>query len=500
MLAGHARIAVAVDASEPVGQWERFEATIRNDRPYRDPFRDVTVAATYTRPDGSVQQFWGFYDGDHTWRIRFMPDQVGTWRYAVHFSDGSASAEGNFRCIQSDTPGMVAVYRPNPIWFGFRTGAAGRDYSPLLIRSFHVGDRFFARNWPDEDRRAFLDWANQQGYNTLSIASHYLNRNTSGRGAGWDTPRLWPPNPAEYQRMERILDDLAARRIIVFPFAGFFGRSSEFPRDGADQELYIRYTLARVGSYWNVLLNVAGPESILRGKPYLTADQVNALGSLIHRLDVFDHPLTVHNPTGDDFFRDADWESFGTLQGPKTIDRAKLSAGLLRNHHAAKPLYAQETLWPGNTQGHPKYTDDDVRKNAYVILLSGATLNFADMAGDSSSGFSGTLDLSKKIQSRHDIARMVWDFFQSVPFHRMAPRQDLTDKGFCLAEPGRWYLNYLPAGGGVTLKLTGEGPYRATWVNARGPADRHNASSDSRMRFEAPDSRGDWLLEVRYMD
>jgi hypothetical protein len=75
----------------------------------------------------------------------------------------------------------------------------------LLIRSFHVSDRFFAKNWSEAERQAFLDWAQGQGYNTLSIASHYLNRNLEGRGKGWETPALWPLNAAEYQRMERAL-------------------------------------------------------------------------------------------------------------------------------------------------------------------------------------------------------------------------------------------------------------------------------------------------------
>ena len=154
----------------------------------------------------------------------------------------------------------------------------------------------------------------------------------------------------------------------------------------------------------------------------------------------------MHNPTGDDQFRDSDWSSYGVLQGPKTLDRKRLSTVLLRNHHAAKPLYAQETLWPGNLH-HPKYSPDDIRKNAYVTILSGAMINFGDMNGDSSSGFSGTMDLNEKVQSRHDIIKAVWDFFETVPFYRLKPRQDLVDNGYCLAEPGRQYLVYLESPG-----------------------------------------------------
>ena len=48
-----------------------------------------------------------------------------------------------------------------------------------------------------------------------------------------------------YQKAETILDLLAARKILVFPFAGFFGRDSNYPTNPADQSQYIKYTLAR---------------------------------------------------------------------------------------------------------------------------------------------------------------------------------------------------------------------------------------------------------------
>ena len=94
----------------------------------------------------------------------------------------------------SDLPGPLgACARPIPIWFGYRSGA------PVHVRSLHVADRFFAGNTPGAMRTAFLDWAQAQGYNTLSIGSHYLNRNEPGRGQGWDTPRLWPLDAGEFR-------------------------------------------------------------------------------------------------------------------------------------------------------------------------------------------------------------------------------------------------------------------------------------------------------------
>jgi hypothetical protein len=481
-------------APRPVGRWDRFEVAVTNATRYADPYRDVALDVAYTRPDGRTVAFWGFHDGGTTWKLRFMPDRPGTWRYEARFSDGSPGASGSFTCVPSDLPGMVAVDEANPQWFGYKGG------KHVLVRSLHVGDRFFAATWDAARRATFLDWAQRQGYNTLSVASHYLNRDAPGRGRGWDTPALWPLNAAEYRRMEAVLDDLARRRLIVFPFAGFFGRASNAPNDPADQELYVRYTLARLGPYWNVLLNVGGPEPHLRGKPYLSGDEIHRLGRLIRRLDVFGHPLTVHNPTGDDLFKDADWLTYGTLQGPKTADRARLSAGLLRNHHPRKPLYAQETLWSGNVN-HVRaikrdYTDDDLRKNAFVLMMSAAALNFADNAGDSSTGFSGTLDLADRKQERHDVIKGVWDYFETVPFYRMTPRQDLVDAGYCLADEGRRYLVYLESRRSVNVAVA-PGAYAVEWVNARDTTDRRPGGTTHDGRgLTSPKDGDDWLVSL----
>ncbi len=492
LAAGPPTQAVA-EVRSTVGRWDRFEASVRNPRRYADPYRDVTLNVTYTRPDGSTVAFWGFYDGGSEWKIRFLADQLGRWQYEAVFSDGSPGPKGSFDCVASDLPGLISRDETNPLWFGFQGGGH------TLIRAFHVGDRFFAANWPAAKRTAFLDWAGKQGYNTLSIASHYLNRDSPGRGRGWDTPKLWPLDAAEYRKMEAILDDLARRRILVFPFAGFFGQSSNYPRDPVDQERYIRYTLARLGCYWNLLWNVAGPEPNVKN-PWMDAKDVERLGRLIGKLDPFGHLLSVHNRTGDDPYRNSDWTTYGVLQGPKTIDRSRLSRGLLESHHPRKPLLAQETLWSGNVN-HIRaigrdYTNDDLRKNAWVIHLSAAALVFADNNGNSSTGFSDTMELTDRRQDRHDALRPVWDFLSGVPFYRMTPRQDLVDKGHCLAEVGKQYLVYLETRGTVNVRLA-QGTYRVEWINAQNPADRRNGgTTQTGEKLTSPKDGDDWLLRL----
>lgn len=487
-----ALLAAAATAQTPkVKQWDRFERAVTNNKQYSSPYKDVELKVTYTRPNGTKVDFWGFYDGGQTWRIRYMPDVTGKWQYDARFTDNQPGIKGAFEVTKSDLPGMISQYEPNPIWFGFKNGKRA------LIRSFHVGDRFFARNWDAASRKAFLDWFEKQGYNTISIASHYLNRTVEKRGKDWNTPDLYPLNAAEFQHLESMLEDLNRRRIIVYPFAGFFGKESDFPREPAEQERYIKYTLARLGPYWNHVLLVGGPEPLLKNNPHLTFEEVNRLGTLIKKLDPFGHLLSVHNATNQEPFKDQAWTSYGVVQGPKTLDPAVLSKGLLAMHHPSKPLYAQETLWPGNTFGHPKYTLTHVRKNAYVVLLSAAALNYADMEGSSSSGFSGSMNMSEKIQERHDLIHRIWNFFETIPFERMKPRQDLIDNGYCLAEEGRDYLVYLDKPGTVKIKLDAGNKYTAQWINAQNTSETRPASATSPGTYETPAGGDDWLLRFR---
>lgn len=491
-----------INAYTQVGIWDRFEVSTTNSYSYSNPYFDVTLNVTYTRPNGTTVNFYGFYDGGTTWKIRFMPDMLGVWSYNASFSDGRGnSISGNFECVSSSIPGMLAKDEINPMWFGFKGG------KHTIIRSFHCADKFFAdqnnsitgESWSPTLRSQFLDWAQSQGYNTLAIASHYLNRDVSGRGKGWNTPDLWNastnrPNANEYRRMETVLNDLAARKMIVFPFAGMFGKESDFPTNQTQQNNYIKYNVARLGAYWNILYSVAGPEPNLADHVYLSSADVERLGNKIATEDVFGHLVSVHNAQGDDPYKNSTWSDYGVLQGPDTTNVYTMNTELLDNHHASKPLYASETLWPGN-KNQPAYTDTQIRKLGYAIMMSATALNYADMNGNSSSGFSGTLLIGDKVQSRHDILKKIWDYFETTNFYRMSPKQNLVNTGLCLAEVGNEYLVYLPSGGSVNVTIT-NGSYNVQWVNARNTTDKRNGGTTSNgQNLTAPDTN-DWLVRL----
>ena len=469
--------AAAATPSSAIGQWALFEGQVTHPASPADPLREVELITEFTAPDGKVTKFWGFYDGGANWRYRFSPDQLGRWRYQARFLDGAAQVVGEFECVASDLPGPLTRGEANPVWFATKAGG------PLVVRSFHVGDRFFAENTPAATRSAFLDWAQATGYNMLSIASHYLNRNSPGRGQGWITPQLWDAKtksvlPAEYHKAEAILDEVRAHRFYVYPFAGFIGRHSQFPTDPADQELYLRYTIARFAPYWNVLLNVSGPEPLWKPEGYynrMPFAEVNRLGELIHRLDPFGRLLSVHNASGDDPFRFYPWGSYTTLQGgpaEKSDNYLALHNFLYRNQTGDRPVFAQEVLWSGNFL-HSALTPDQVRRKALVMLFAAATINFADMDGDSSSGFSGTLDLAHCHPPMHAAIKSAWDFFSRLPFGRLKPTWDVAKRGVCLADGEREYWVYLVKGGATEFGAAFPSGWRGEWLS---PEDQKAAS------------------------
>jgi CubicO group peptidase (beta-lactamase class C family) len=481
-----------------VGQWSYYETSVKHAQETDHPLYKELLG-NFTGPDGKSILIRGFYDGNQTWKVRFMPSLPGIYTYKLSFDNGKALKQGQFESQASDIPGLIHKYENNPIWFGYKHGNAE------LLRSLHIGDKFTADTnniitgepWSKAQRTRVLNWLQEQGYNTLSIASLFLNRDTEGRGKGWKTPDLWDsenqrPNYTEFQRLEKILEDLSIRKLLIYPFAGFLGRDSNFPNDDENGKLFLKYTMDRVGCYWNILYNVGGPEPLLKSRPYLSWDQVNYWGKLIDSLDVYQHLLSCHNYTGDDIFKDEPWTDYGILQGPKTIDRQRLNQLLLQNHHDKKPLYAQETLWPGNMY-HPKYSMDDIRKNAITITMSASAINFADNDGNSSSGFSGTLDFNQINPEIHQEINRIWDLFESFPYYNLKPNQGRVDKGICLAKPDEYYLIYLPDGGKVAVALTGS-KFEAQWINPKNFEKTESGGEYSGYTvFNAPDSE-DWLL------
>ena len=73
-------------SGESVRKWDVFELELSGPST-GNPFLDVTLTASFTHGDSAIRVN-GFYDGDGTYRVRFMPPEQGSWSYVTSRKNG----------------------------------------------------------------------------------------------------------------------------------------------------------------------------------------------------------------------------------------------------------------------------------------------------------------------------------------------------------------------------------------------------------------------------
>src|ERR671928_1302973 len=80
-----------------IEQWGVFELALTGSAE-GNPFLEVELSAQFSYQHRTIEVD-GFYDGDGVYRIRFMPDTLGSWRYRTQSNrDELSGIEGAFTC------------------------------------------------------------------------------------------------------------------------------------------------------------------------------------------------------------------------------------------------------------------------------------------------------------------------------------------------------------------------------------------------------------------
>jgi len=171
-------------AAAPVAVWTRWEHTLISSRTYDNPLLDVVLRVRYTSPSNKTYDCYGFWDGDDTYRIRFMFNGTGTWKWET-------------QCSDTDNPGLHAVkgtvdvcaYRgSNPLYAkGYLRISDNRRYlvhangSPFLW----IGDTAWTAYMyaTDAEWRQYIDDRSRKKINTILMSSCCLTRDERSRDA-----------------------------------------------------------------------------------------------------------------------------------------------------------------------------------------------------------------------------------------------------------------------------------------------------------------------------
>src|SRR5882757_9509835 len=92
--------AATPQATAAIHKYDIFELTLKGPAE-GNPYLDVTLSVTFTLDHRSIKVD-GFYDGDGTYKIRFMPDTEGRWHYTTSSAAPALHNQtGAFTCLSA---------------------------------------------------------------------------------------------------------------------------------------------------------------------------------------------------------------------------------------------------------------------------------------------------------------------------------------------------------------------------------------------------------------
>ena len=101
---------------DSVGLFEKFEISLELKCDFVNPFDpdEIDIQADFTSPSGKKWNIPGFYyfSMSTIWKVRFSPDETGTWNYSLTVKDKNgiaASAPQSFVAVSSKRNGNIQV-------------------------------------------------------------------------------------------------------------------------------------------------------------------------------------------------------------------------------------------------------------------------------------------------------------------------------------------------------------------------------------------------------
>ena len=306
-----------------------------------NPFREVWLRATCTLGTRQVGVD-GFYDGDGTYKVRFMPDEEGAWEVVTE--SNAVQLDGVQRQVTC-LPARIGVHGPVQVRDTFHfCYADGTPYFPF-------GTTCYA--WvhqPQQLQERTLATLSNTAFNKLRMTlfpKSYIYCQ--------DEPELYPfernesdenvfdrPNPAFFRAIERRIDQLAelgieADLILFHPYDRW-----GYARMGHDYDLaYLRYAVARLASFRNIWWSLANEYDFML--EWKTVGHWDAFFQTIQHHDPYDHLRSIHNGNLDaNYDHTKPWVTHVCVQNP-AVDQAKAW-----RRRYGKPVIDDECEYEGN--------------------------------------------------------------------------------------------------------------------------------------------------------
>jgi hypothetical protein len=284
---------VGAAAPDTVEQWGIYEVELKGPSD-GNPFLDVRFSAIFSNGTKSVEVA-GFYDGDGVYRVRFMPDQPGKWRYETKSNRWPLTGKRGAFTVGPPKPsnhGPVRVY--NTYHFAYADGTpykcfgttcynwlqAPEDWQELTLKTLSTSpfNKMRMLVTPQD-----VDFKKSLPPTLFPFEGHPRK--------DWDYTKFSPPF---FRLMEKRIGELGdigveADVILFHPYGKTWGFDT---MDSTTDERYVRYIVARLGAYHNVWWSMANEYDFLRTKTEADWDR---FFHIVQESDPYGHLRSIHN-------------------------------------------------------------------------------------------------------------------------------------------------------------------------------------------------------------
>lgn len=295
-----------------VPRWDVFELALAGPAD-GNPFDEVELSATFRFDNRQVRQA-GFYDGDGTYRIRFMPDVEGEWSYAIRSNAAALDGQqGRFTCIAArpGVHGPVQVRNSHHFahadgtpYFPFGTTAYAWTHQPPALQEQTLQNLAAARF----NKIRMGVFPKHYHYNQNEPLHRAFVQGPDGRE---DFSRFNVRFFRQFETQVRALAELGIEAdVIIFHPYDRWGYCTMT----AEQDFrYLRYLVARLAAHRNVWWSLANEyDFLLDTKPLAQWDRYF---QIIEETDPYRHPKSIHNgEPGMKFDHRKPWVSHANLQ------------------------------------------------------------------------------------------------------------------------------------------------------------------------------------------
>jgi len=506
-----------------VERWNTHEIAFTASKNYANPFRDVALTGTFTHANsGKSITVNGFYDGDSTWRVRFLPTELGAWNYVTKSADSGLDGKvGNITCIAPTKPYLHGPLSAQGYHFVHTDGT----------RRFLLSTRMSCHLSPRSEWEKAIDYLKSHCVNRILFIMggvHGTVKELYGEG-----PDFWRYNIEKFQAIDTFIDALRRKDILASPYFYYFNDKVQQKLTPEQDRAYIRYGMARFGAYANVmpvLSNEVDQKFTDRRGQYDLAshDWANEMGEYLKQLAVFGVPVAVHNPMEtehairpgfytllkdwpfpwtDFMLRQAQLAALSTApflsddipeqkapiynvrgysrHNQLLIDLRRFGVPVINEEpgyemegRTAKPnsksegkAYTSEiNLRPWNSQ-----TSDTLIPTFWTAVTAGGYVMWGHISTyEMDNPLPG---IQKSVTPKR--LKILHDFVTELPYWEMEPANEVVSPGevtvegkpyrmnFCLAKPGEVYLIFSLNGGALTVTLAAGNTYGVTQMDPR---------------------------------